>query len=43
MIVPCNNQLVGRVLIVDDATNNVDASALRTVSIEYNIKPTRIY
>jgi hypothetical protein len=40
MIVPYN-QLVGMV-IVDDDTNSVDASTLRTVFIEYNIIPFRI-
>jgi hypothetical protein len=29
-------------VIPDDATNNVDAIKLRTVSIEYNIIPYRI-
>jgi hypothetical protein len=41
MIVHCN--LLVHMAIVDDATNNVAASALRTVSIEYNIIPTRIH
>jgi hypothetical protein len=40
MIVPYN-QLVDMV-IVDAATNNVDASTLRTVSIEYSRIPFRI-
>jgi hypothetical protein len=41
MIVHCN-PLVGMV-IADDATYNFDASILRTVSIEYNIIPSRIH
>jgi hypothetical protein len=30
-------------VIADDATDNFDASTLRTVSIEYNRIPSRIY
>jgi hypothetical protein len=30
-------------VIADDATNNFDAFALRTVSIEYNRIPSRIH
>jgi hypothetical protein len=40
MIVHCN--LLVCIAIVDDGSNNLAASALRTVSIANNIIPTRI-
>jgi hypothetical protein len=41
MIVPCNQLL--RMVIVEDASNNVDDFMIRTVSMEYNRILSRIY